>query len=80
MNAPSTADVSPALELFFPAPFKAVFTTRMGGVSRGNYESLNLGLHVGDDPRRVRENRQLAFRAQKLNEARLVVAQQVHGA
>lgn len=30
---------------------------RRGGVSQGAYESLNLGLHVGDDPARVLENR-----------------------
>ncbi|TAM90710.1 MAG: peptidoglycan editing factor PgeF [Candidimonas sp.] len=32
-------------------------TTRMGGVSRGAYASFNLGMHTGDDPARVRENR-----------------------
>jgi hypothetical protein len=32
-------------------------TTRDGGVSKGSYESLNLGAHVGDDIDAVRENR-----------------------
>jgi len=32
-------------------------STRHGGVSRGPFASLNLGLHVGDDPRAVLENR-----------------------
>ena len=32
-------------------------TTRRGGVSRGAYASLNLGLQVGDDPLAVSENR-----------------------
>ncbi len=35
----------------------AVMTTRAGGVSVGEYASLNLGQHVGDDPTAVAENR-----------------------
>jgi len=83
MNLASQIVEMPAavgLELPLPAPFKAVFTTRLGGVSKGNYESLNSALHVGDDPRRVRENRQLTLASWKLNAAKMVVAQQVHGA
>ncbi len=43
----------------WPAPVgvKAFFTTRSGGVSAGPFDSLNLGLHVGDDPVSVVENR-----------------------
>ena len=37
---------------------RAVSTTRLGGVSKGVFESLNLGDHVGDDPVRVATNRQ----------------------
>lgn len=45
-----------------PFPFHgggvtAVVTTRHGGVSAGPYDSLNLGGHVGDDPKAVAENR-----------------------
>lgn len=40
-----------------PARVRAVSTTRAGGVSRGPFESLNLGDHVGDDPVAVAENR-----------------------
>lgn len=40
-----------------PACVRAVSTTREGGVSVGPYASLNLGDHVGDDPRAVAENR-----------------------
>ena len=45
----------------WPAPFnvKALQTTRLGGASTGPYASLNLGLHVGDDPLVVALNRQL---------------------
>lgn len=32
-------------------------TTRVGGASEGPYASLNLGLHVGDSPTAVNENR-----------------------
>ncbi len=43
----------------WPAPpwVKAVSTTRAGGISQGPYASLNLGAHVGDNPRAVASNR-----------------------
>lgn len=41
-----------------PAGVKALQTTRSGGISAAPYDSLNLGLHVGDDPVRVNRNRQ----------------------
>lgn len=55
------------------------FSTRMGGVSRGVYASLNLGLHVGDDPALVLENRAriMAVFGRSLGEA--VCCEQVHG-
>ena len=40
-----------------PNGVRVLITTRRGGVSRGAYASLNLGLHVGDDPLAVAENR-----------------------
>jgi polyphenol oxidase len=40
-------------------PYTVVFSTRVGGVSEGPYESLNLGILTGDDPARVVENRRL---------------------
>lgn len=45
----------------WPAPgnIRAVMTTRLGGVSKPPYESLNLGEHVGDDPQSVEKNRNL---------------------
>src|SRR5690554_3080233 len=39
-------------------PVRAFFTTRRGGVSDAPYESLNLAVHVGDDPAAVATNRQ----------------------
>lgn len=47
------------IEPEWPAPsaVRAASTLRRGGVSTGSYQSLNLGAHVGDEPRRVVENR-----------------------
>jgi hypothetical protein len=55
-------------------------TTRHGGVSRAPYDTLNLGLHVGDDRAAVAANRRLAAGAFGVEIARLVFARQVHGA
>lgn len=41
-----------------PANVKAIQTTRDGGVSVGVYASLNLGMHVKDNPIHVEQNRQ----------------------
>lgn len=41
-----------------PASVRSCVTTRHGGVSLPPYDSLNLGLHVGDDPNLVIANRQ----------------------
>jgi YfiH family protein len=38
-------------------PYVVAFSTRVGGVSEGPYESLNLGILTGDVPERVVENR-----------------------
>ena len=57
----------------------AVVTTTAGGVSTGPYESLNLGLHVGDDPDAVVENRRRAARALGLELDDLVFCNQTHG-
>ncbi len=42
-----------------PANVKSLQTTRHGGASVAPYDSLNLGLHVGDAPLVVNQNRQL---------------------
>ncbi|MCY0874825.1 MAG: laccase domain-containing protein, partial [Firmicutes bacterium] len=46
------------LQDFERAGIVAVFTRNSGGTSEGGYASLNLGLHVGDDPKRVLQNRE----------------------
>jgi polyphenol oxidase len=58
----------------------AVVTTRHGGVSGGPYRSLNLGLHVGDDPDAVLENRRRAAATLGAGLSDLVFGMQVHGA
>ncbi len=62
----------------WPAPgnVKALQTTRHGGVSVVPYESLNLGLHVGDVPHAVARNRQLL---EPLMPSEPVWLEQVHG-
>lgn len=65
--------------LFDGHPLRAVVTTRKGGLSGGVYRSLNLGLHVGDDPGRVQENRRSAAAAIGLELDDLVFCNQAHG-
>ncbi|MFN7086296.1 MAG: peptidoglycan editing factor PgeF [Burkholderiales bacterium] len=60
-----------------PANVRALITTRAGGVSRGPYASLNLGLATGDDARAVMENR---ARLRRLLPQEPKWLQQVHGA
>ena len=64
-----------------PFPFSgdrvtAVVTTRQGGVSSGDYASLNLADHVGDDRAAVLENRRRLAAA--LGVGRLTVPDQQH--
>lgn len=42
-----------------PANVRAIQTTRAGGVSMAPYDTLNLGMHVEDNPLNVARNRQL---------------------
>lgn len=57
----------------------AIITDRTGGVSQGPYESLNLALHVGDDPQDVFENRRRVADAVGASTEHLVFVEQVHG-
>jgi polyphenol oxidase len=54
----------------------AGYTTRLGGVSAGDWQGLDLGLHVGDDPVDVAANRRLLAAAVG---APVVFGRQVHG-
>jgi YfiH family protein len=54
-------------------------TTRVGGRSAPPRDSLNLGLHVGDDPDAVLENRAVIAQILGFEPEALTVAEQVHG-
>lgn len=60
-------------------PARHAFTTRYGGVSRGEFSSLNLGSNRGDDPEAVRENyrRVCALMGAGIDDC--AVTKQVHG-
>jgi copper oxidase (laccase) domain-containing protein len=54
--------------------------SRLGGVSRGPFASLNLSASVPDDPRAVTENRRRFYAALGVDPNRAIRAIQVHGA
>ena len=60
----------------WPAGVRTVCTLREGGVSAAPYDTLNLGLHVQDDPACVLRNRE---RLAQACGARPVFLDQVHG-
>lgn len=55
------------------------FTTRLGGVSRGPFLSLNLGSNRGDDPEAVRENYRRVCALMGAEIDGCAVTNQVHG-
>jgi hypothetical protein len=57
-----------------------VITDRVGGVSSGRYDSLNLGDHVGDDHDAVGQNRHRVAAALDPSAGPLALMRQVHGA
>jgi YfiH family protein len=61
-------------------PYAVAFTTRVGGVSAGAFESLNLGALTDDDPLNVVENRRLACEAVGADAATATMAWQHHSA
>lgn len=61
-----------------PAQVHAASTLRRGGVSIAPYDSLNLALHVGDDPAAVQHNRE-RLRATLALPSEPVWLEQVHG-
>ena len=56
------------------------FSTRLGGVSTGVLESLNLSVRRGDTPENVRENWRRLGAAAGLDLTRAVYARQIHSA
>jgi hypothetical protein len=58
--------------------YEIAFTTREGGVSEGQYASLNLGRKSGDEVERVDENRRIACEAIGADLEKLSLNYQVH--
>ncbi|HLB18569.1 MAG TPA: polyphenol oxidase family protein [Gaiellaceae bacterium] len=63
-----------------PGPYTVAFSTRLGGVSVGAYESLNLGRSTRDDSANVDENRRRLCASVGIEPERLALNRQVHGA
>jgi YfiH family protein len=63
-----------------PGPYTVAFSTRLGGVSVGAYESLNLGRSTRDDSANVDENRRRLCESVGVELERLALNRQVHGA
>ncbi|QGP92937.1 Polyphenol oxidase [Neomoorella glycerini] len=61
------------------APVRAYFSGRAGGCSQPPYDTLNLGLHVGDAPAAVLANRRRLAGALDLPLEEWVIGEQVHG-
>lgn len=60
-------------------PARHAFTTRFGGVSRGEFSSLNLGSNRGDEPEAVRENYRRVCALMSAGIDDCAVTNQVHG-
>jgi YfiH family protein len=58
----------------------AAFSTRLGGVSEGPFDGLNLGVFTEDEPASVVENRHRLAAALGFAPEQVTIARQVHGA
>ena len=54
-------------------------STRLGGFSKSPFDSLNLALHVGDEPADILANRKKFIQSLGFNVADIVTLNQVHG-
>jgi YfiH family protein len=63
-----------------PGPYAVVFSTRVGGVSEGPFDSLNLGRLTDDEPERVDENRRRLLAEVGAEPERLTLNRQTHSA
>jgi len=59
-------------------PYEVAFSTRVGGVSEGPYDSLNLGRLTGDDVERVDENRRRLCAEVGVAPDQLALNRQIH--
>ena len=72
--------ISALIEWAAPGPYRVAFSTRIGGVSEGDFASLNLGILTEDDPARVVENRTRLCDAVGADPDGATMAWQRHGA
>lgn len=70
---------APVFALDLPGA-RVAFSTRLGGVSEGPYESLNLGILTDDDQGLVAHNRRLLAESLGLDVDAIAIGVQVHGA
>jgi len=68
----------PLLSWEVDGPYDVVFSTRVGGVSEGPFESLNLGRRTGDEVERVDENRRRLCVEVDADEQALTLGFQTH--
>ena len=73
------------MQIDFPKIFQkvpgllAVQSTRIGGISKGNFSTLNLGFSSGDDEELVTKNRNLFFQQLQISESEIASSFQTHG-
>ena len=65
--------------LFGACRTRIAFTGRDGGVSEGDFATLNLCDYVEDDPRAVKRNRAILLDAMGCKDAQVISLRQVHG-
>ena len=65
-------------DLFKNAGVKHGFSTRIGGVSDGVFDSLNLGFNRGDEDANVHENFKRIANALDMNYERMCLSKQTH--
>lgn len=69
----------PFSELSRAGSLSYFITTRHGGISAGPYASMNLGLHSGDEPGQVLQNRRILAGHLGVSTDRLFTPRQIHG-
>jgi YfiH family protein len=69
----------PLFEQYHPR-LRHIITTRIGGYSKRPYDTLNVGLHVGDNVEDVIKNREIVCKKLGYTLDSVVAMQQVHGA
>jgi YfiH family protein len=62
-----------------PGPYRVAFSTRVGGVSEGDFASLNLGILTEDEPAHVVQNRAMLCDAVGADPDGATMAWQRHG-